>query len=769
MIAVVMSGFIVAALLLIVGKYMRGKLSMALAILPAVIFIYLLSLHSEVAVTKTLLYHYIWIPSIEVNLDFRLDGLSLLFCLMISGIGTLVFIYASGYLKGNPHINRFFAYLCIFMASMLGLVLADNIILLFIFWELTSISSFFLIGFDHANLAARRSALLALAITGGGGFCLLAGFVLMAGISDSYSLEVILQSGSLLTKHRLLPLLLVLLLAGAFTKSAQFPFHFWLPQAMSAPTPVSAYLHSATMVKAGIYLLARFTPVFGDQSLWQIALTVTGGVTMLYGAFHAILRTDLKAVLAYSTVSALGVLVLLLGIGTEAAFIACIVFILVHALYKAALFLITGALEHETGSRDVTALSGLGKVMLPLALAGSLAALSGAGIPFTFGFIGKELIYEATLLSYNPVLLSALAVATNVLLLYAACIAGIKPFTGRLPDPLRHVHSPVAALWLPALVLSLAGVIIGIFPQIIAQPVVEPAVHAMNDSATLLEIKGWHGFNRVLLLSAITLAAGVALYAILRPTHRHGAFLFRFEWLAPENILSRASQKFGMFSLWYTRMLQNGYLRSYLITIIVFLICIVSYRLFTEVNIYMTHEQWSEISVYEALVFVIMVGAIFKTISTTSRLTAIVSMSVVGYCLCLFFVLFSAPDLAMTQFAIDTLTIVLFVLVLLRLPPFIRYANPGLKLRDGFVSLCFGSLIAMIALQVLNEPTNKTISRFYADNAYLEAKGKNIVNVILVDFRGFDTLIEISVLTIAAVGVYSLLKLRVSKDEKEQI
>jgi multicomponent Na+:H+ antiporter subunit A len=767
MIAVVLSGFIVAVLLLIVGKYLRGQRSMILALLPGAIFFYLLSLLSQVTSENVLRYRYPWIPSMEVNLDLRLDGLSLLFGLIISGIGTLVFIYAASYLKANRYLNRFFAYLCVFMGSMLGLVFADNIILLFIFWELTSISSFFLIGFDNAKAEARKSALLALAITGGGGFFLLAGFVLMAGISDSYSFEVIRQSASILKDHSLFPLLVFLLLAGAFTKSAQFPFHFWLPQAMSAPTPVSAYLHSATMVKAGVYLLARFTPVLGDAGVWNIALMIGGSVTMLYGAVHSILRTDLKAVLAYSTVSALGVLVFLIGIGTEAALIACVVFIVVHALYKAALFLITGTLEHETGTRDVTQLRGLGKLMLPMALAGILAAFSGGGIPFTFGFVGKELIYEATLQTNNPLLLTTLAVLTNILLLCAACIAGLRPFLGRLPASLQGVHSPPALLWLPPLILSLAGVGIGISPEMIGQWIVEPAVVSMHHVATPVALKRWHGFNFVVLLSAITIAAGMMIYVLLKSSHGKEAFLFRYEWLAPERMLARITDRFSAFSLWYTRLLQNGYLRSYVMTIIVFLICIVSYRLFSEVNIYMTHKQWSEVTGYEGLVFVIMTGAIFKTISTASRLTAIVSMSVVGYCVCLLFVLFSAPDLAMTQFAIDTLTIVLFVLVLLRLPPFIRYRNTVGKLRDGLVSLSFGSLIAIIALQVLNEPTNKAISRFYADHAYLEAKGKNVVNVILVDFRGLDTLIEITVLAIAAIGVYSLLKLRISKSEKE--
>ena len=767
MIAVVLSGFLVAVLLLFVGKYLNGKISVLFAILPLGIFSYLISLIPEVSAGKGLLYSISWIPSLGVNLDFRLDGLSLLFSLMIAGIGTLVFVYAASYLKGHRHLVRFFGYLCTFMASMLGLVLSDNLILLFVFWELTSISSFFLIAFDNDDARARKSSLMALAITGGGGFFLLAGLVMMGRIYGSYSLEAIRHTDIMLINDPLYPWLLFLVFAGAFTKSAQFPFHFWLPRAMQAPTPVSAYLHSATMVKAGIYLLARFTPLMGEGHLWKTTLLIVGGVTMLYAAMHSILRTDLKAILAYSTISALGMLVFLLGIGTEAAFIACVVFILVHALYKAALFLIAGALDHETGTRDITRLGGLRNVLLPLAVAGVLAAFSGAGIPFTFGFIGKDLIYEATLLSASAIPLTTLAVLTNILLLYAGFVVGIKPFSGKLPADLKDLHLPEVSLWFPALLLGLAGLIIGIFPQVIDQSIVKPALFVMQGMASEIPIRIWHGFNLVLLLSAITLAVGILLYLFLKPSHNHERVIKRFDAVAPSNLLSLTSRLVNAFSLRYTRVLQNGYLRSYLLTIIIFLTGIVAYKLFTEVDIYITREQWSEVSIYEGMLFALMIGAIFKTLYTGSRLTAIVSMGVVGYCICLFFVFFSAPDLAMTQFTIDTLTIVLFVLVMLRLPPFINYTNVGLKIRDGFISVLFGGLIAIIALQILNEPTNKAISRYYADNAYLEAKGKNVVNVILVDFRGFDTLVEITVLTIAAIGVYSLLKLKIKTSEKE--
>lgn len=762
MIIAVLAPFIAGLLFYFVGSRVN-RFALVSVALPLILFIYFLNLLPYTEGYHSHFVHNEWISTIGIHLDFKLDGLSILFSLMITGIGTLIFLYACGYLKNDPSLNRFLSYLCVFMGAMLGVVLSDNVIVLFVFWELTSISSFFLIGFDSGNPEARKNSLIALAITGGGGFMLMAGLVLLSIISESFSIREMAEM-SQLTHHEFYPLILVLIFAGAFTKSAQFPFHFWLPGAMKAPTPVSAFLHSATMVKAGIYLLARLTPVLGDHVYWTIPLMIVGGITMVYGALHSFIRTDLKSILAYSTISALGMLVFLIGMGTEAALFACVVFILVHALYKATLFLVTGVIDHTTGTRDVTRLAGLGAIMVPVAIAGALAALSSAGVPFTFGFLGKELIYEAVLAAENGTILIGLVVFTNILLLYVGFIAGIKPFTGK-PLPGQEFKSPGILLWLPPLVLAAAGITAGVFPFIVDQPLISPAVAAFSGRTEYVPLKIWHGFNIVLLLSAITLAAGVLLYLIKKP------FEFTIpRWLSflnPQNIAMNISALVKGFSLYYTRTFQNGYLRNYLITIILFLVGVVSFKLFTDVDILFVDERWSDIGIYEILVFLLMLSAVIKTLTTTSRLSAIVSMSVVGYSICLLFFFYGAPDLAMTQFTIDTLTIVLFVLVLLKLPPFITDRNTTLKLRDGALAISFGLLIAVIGLQVLNEPTSKDIAKFYADNAYILAKGKNIVNVILVDFRGLDTLIETTVLTIAAVGVYSLLKLRIQPKEKE--
>ncbi|RYZ45534.1 MAG: Na(+)/H(+) antiporter subunit A, partial [Chitinophagaceae bacterium] len=350
-----------------------------------------------------------------------------------TGIGTLVFLYTSAYMKGDRYLDRFYGYLCLFMGAMLGMVLSDNIFTLFVFWELTSISSFFLIGYNNESKESRKSAMISLAVTGLGGFFLLAAFALLGNIAGTYSISEMIGSAAALKGHGLYLLIIGFLFLAAFSKSAQYPLHFWLPGAMKAPTPVSTYLHSATMVKAGIYLLARFTPVLGGVLIWNNTLMIVGGFTMLYAAFHSIFKKDLKEILAYSTISALGMLVFLLGLGTPEALLAATVFIIIHALYKASLFLVTGIVDHETGTRGIGQLAGLRKVMLPVAVAGLLAMLSNSGIPPSFGFVGKDLIYESTLGSeVGATLVTAVTVCTNILLLYASILVGIKPFAGTL-------------------------------------------------------------------------------------------------------------------------------------------------------------------------------------------------------------------------------------------------------------------------------------------------------------------------------------------------
>lgn len=769
MLTAILSGFFFSLFLVFAGKYLKGKLAVLSALVPLGLFIYFASFIKRVSEGEIITQQYEWVPSFGVNLNFTLDGLSLLFSLLITGIGFLVFAYTAEYLKGHKYLDRFYGYLGMFMGAMLGLVLSDNLISLFVFWELTSISSFFLIGFNNTSKASRKSAILALAVTGSGGFLFLAGSLLLGSVAGTYSIAEMVGLTSEIVGSDFYIWIVILLFGAAFTKSAQFPFHFWLPGAMKAPTPVSTYLHSATMVKAGIYLLLRFTPILGGEAIWNDTLIIVGGITMFYSAVHTLFRTDLKGVLAYSTISVLGILVFLIGLGTEYALTAAAVYIVVHALYKATLFLVTGIIDHETGTRDITVLSGLRKVMMPVAIAGFLAAISSAGMPPTIGFVGKDLVYESTLhMGDWSIVLTILAIATNILVLYAGFVAGIKPFTGRLPEAQSKVHMPGFLMWLPPMILALLGLIIGIYPAFIDGPIVKGVVDAVGMGGEEIHLKLWHGFNLILLLSAITLTLGILLYLLLKPSKKREKAIQKFDFIAPKNLILKFGSGVWHFSNLWTRIFQNGFLRNYVSTIILFLVVLVGYSLFNgEQEFYVDFSSFSRMTYYEMILMGIMFLSVLFVVGARSRLTAVVAMGVVGYAICLMFVIYSAPDLAMTQFSIDTLTVILFVLVLSSLPKYLSISDYKMRIIDGVLSIGFGLLITLISLEVLSEPVNKDVSNFYADNAYILAKGKNVVNVILVDFRGSDTLIEISVLTVAALGVFSLLKLRLKRDDRE--
>ncbi len=769
MLTAILTGFIFSILLVFVGKFFKGKLSILASIVPLGLFLYFFQFIAPIADGEVITRSFQWIPSFGVDLGFKLDGLSLLFSLMITGIGFLVFAYTSSYLKGHEYLDRFYGYLAAFMGAMLGLVLSDNMITLFVFWELTSISSFFLIGFNNTNPASRKSAMTALGITGIGGLLLLASALLLNNITGTYSISEMLSMSEAIRGNEFYAVAVLLLFGAAFTKSAQFPFHFWLPGAMKAPTPVSTYLHSATMVKAGIYLLMRFTPILGGENIWNYTLIIVGGITMLYSAIHTLFRTDLKGILAYSTISALGILVFLIGLGTEEAFLAAAVFIIVHALYKATLFLVTGIIDHQTHTRDVARLAGLNKIMLPVGIAGILAAISSAGIPPTIGFIGKELTYEATYHSETIIIISMIAIVlTKILLLYAGFVAGIKPFTGKLPEEHKNVKAPGPIMWIPPVLLATLGLIFGIAPFLIEGALIKPVVTALGGDASEIHLALWHGFNLIFILSLITIGVGTTLYFIIKPSEKLVAVAARYNKISPENILNLINKGFVQFSNFWTNFFQNGYLRNYISIIILFLVVIVGYIMIGNTRFVIDYNSLSKITVYEITTTLILIAGIFYTVFTESRLAAVAAMGVVGLSICLIFVFYSAPDLAMTQFSIDTLTVILFVLVLYKLPKYLKLSDYKTRVRDGVLSSVFGLIITVLALEVLSEPVSKQVGEFYAANSYVEAHGKNVVNVILVDFRGADTLIEVSVLSIAAVGVFGLMKLRLKMRDRKR-
>ncbi len=765
--------FLLAFVMLLFKPQKMARFFKFISVIPLLLFLYLLSYLPAVHYgAKSVFFKNEWIPSLGISLDFKIDGLSMLFSLMITGIGTLIYLYAAEYLKKDENIHRFYCYLTLFMGAMLGVVLSDNLITLFVFWELTSISSYFLIGYNTNEEDSRKSALWALSLTGLGGFLMLASFSLIGMVSGTYSINELLTQPGILVNNEYYYIIISLLFAGAFTKSAQFPFHFWLPGAMKAPTPVSAYLHSATMVKAGIYLLARFSPILSGDEVWNYTLMIVGGVTMVIGALLSVFHKDMKGLLAYTTISALGIIVFLLGIGTETAYYAACTFILVHALYKATLFLVTGIADHETHTRDLSVLRGLGKVMPLVAIAAFIAALSSAGIPLTFGFLSKELFYGVTTGNIwtreSVFILTGIILLTNVFLTSAGFLAGIRPFFGKLPQEFKKIHKPNIFLWLPPVVLSFLTLLFGVLPAIVDQTVINAATSAVFGKSTDIYLSLWHGVNVVLLLSIITIVLGTVLYFTIKPSNKNEGRLKGLDDFSPQTLISNIAVGIRLFAFKYTRFFHNGYLRIYILIIILFFTGIVGYKLFADVPLRVNTEGLSEFRIYEFIVFVITMIAIYIITNTTSRLTSIAALGVVGYSICLIFVFYGAPDLAMTQFAIDTLTVVLFVLVLFKLPPFLKFSNGKIQFRDGIISVSFGVLISLITLQALVSPADKSVSKFYADNAYVMAKGKNVVNVILVDYRGFDTMIETIVLSIAAIGVYSILKYKTQDGEKSE-
>jgi len=768
MLEAVLLGFLFSLFLVFAGSYFRGRLAVLSSLIPLSLFIYFSTFISEIADGKVIYENHEWIPSFGVNLSFTLDGLALLFALMITGVGTLVFVYTSAYLKDHKYLDRFYGYLSLFMAAMLGLVLSDNLMTMFIFWELTSISSFYLIGFNNDKEDSRKSALIALGVTGIGGLMLLGGAVLLGDVVGTYRISEMLSSREAIADSSHYVLILFFIFSAAFTKSAQFPFHFWLPEAMKAPTPVSTYLHSATMVKAGVYLLFRMTPVLNGGEIWHTVLIVVGGITMIYSAIHIIFRTDLKGILAYSTISALGILVFLIGIGTQAALIAAAVFIVVHALYKASLFLITGIIDHETGTRDVTQLAGLRKVLLPVAIAGFIAALISGGVPPTLGFVGKDLIYESTLhFKDNAILLTIIALSTNVLLFYAGFVAGVKPFIGKLPKKFEKVHLPSPLMWVPPLIMTCAGLVFGLFPGLIETAIAKPIAMTQALQFEDFHLKLWHGFNTILALSATTLILGTVLYFVLKPKHSLENTIAKLDVIAPKTLLLNLSEGFAVFSKYWTNIFQTGYLRHYLFIIVSFLILLLGYLIFSDFSLKIDTSSLADLTIYEISILIMLLLGVLYTVFTKSRLAAVASLGVVGLSFSLLFLFYSAPDLAMTQFSVDTLTVILFVLVLYRLPKYLNLSDSRLRIKHGILSVSFGVLITLLILKVLGETKNTEVTEFYAENAYKLAKGKNIVNVILVDFRGIDTMIEISVLIVAALGVFGLLKLRLKTKDKK--
>jgi multicomponent Na+:H+ antiporter subunit A len=736
-----------------------GRIS---SVIPLGLFVALFYFMPQVAAGAVLRIQLNWIPSLGVTLSIMIDGLSLLFGLIICCVGFFVSVYAADYLPGSADRGRFFAYFHGFLLAMLGLVLADNMLSLFVFWELTTLISYLLIGFECESETARRNARQALLITGSGGLALLIGFLLLGGITDTYDLSLLAAQSDKIKADPLYFAVLLMVFIGSFTKSAQFPFHFWLPNAMTAPTPISAFLHSATMVKAGIYLLARLHPILGGTAAWMGTLVIAGGITALIGAILAINASDLKRILAFTTIMALGILTMFLGGKTTPALTAAMTFLMVHSLYKSSLFLAVGIIDHQTGTRIIDQLGGLLKPMPITAFATVTAALSMAGFPLFFGFIGKEIMYKGALTEdLFPVFATSAALLANSLVVAVAGLVTVKPFLGNLPAKLRQPHEAPVTMWLGPVFMGALGLIFGIFPDWVGHWLIEPAVRAFHPSMEDIQLKLFYGINEPLLLSITTLTLGAILYRIRKQLRK---FIFKILSLIPfqfEHVYTGALEGIAKYAKIQTTVLQNGSLHRYLSVIIVAVLIGVGLPFLSDytslavmLNFDATIADWLTIGI-----IIIAVGVV---VIARSRLLAICCLGVVGTGIAMLFLMHGAPDVALTQLLVETLTVIIVALVLLRLPQLnARRLTPApVKIWNGLLAASIGAIVTALILAVNRTDLDRSLTDFFEANSYLAAHGRNIVNVILVDFRSFDTLGEITVVALAGLAGYALIQKR---------
>lgn len=709
---------------------------------------------------QTLYDHIQWLDIVGIHISFRFDGLSLLFSLLILGIGCLVIFYARYYLSEKDSLPKLYAYLLLFMTAMLGIVMSNNMLQLWFFWELTSISSFLLISYWSDKAEARKGALMALIITGAGGLALLAGLLILGNIVGSYQIDQVLASGELIKQSQWYEVSLVLILLGAFTKSAQFPFHFWLPHAMAAPTPVSAYLHSATMVKAGIFLMARFYPVLAGTDIWFIIVSLTGLATLLLGAYVALFKHDLKGLLAYSTISHLGLITLLLGLDTELATVAAIFHIINHATFKASLFMATGIIDHETGTRDMRKLNGMWKYMPFTATLAMVSAAAMAGVPLLNGFLSKEMFFAETLhsqllgsMSWLIPVLATLAGALSVA--YSARFIHDVFFNGDPIDLPKQPHEAPRYMRVPIEILVAICLLVGMFPNLVVDGLLDVASSAVLTTKTpVFEIALWHGFNLPLLMSALAVVGGLTIYTL----RKH---LFQFQASLPtlegRSIFEKSFESILLWCQMRIEQFENGSLQRYIIILIAVFLFFASAPLF-DMQKLVGESQLRPIDMFNAVGSALLIaGAVATVIWHRQRMVSLIMISIVGLMVSVAFTRFSAPDLALTQLSVEVVTIVLLMLALFFLPQKTPKESTSIRvLRDVLIATGCGVVVGSICYALITRPLD-SISQFFIANAKTGGGGTNVVNVILVDFRGFDTLGEITVLGIAALGIYKLL------------
>lgn len=708
-----------------------------------------------------------WLPQLGIDFSFRLDSLGLLFALLISGIGTLIYIYAYYYLNPKNSLSKLYLLLMLFMAAMLGISLSNNLIILLIFWELTSISSFLLVGYWSNYEAAQRGSRMALTITGMGGLAMLGGFVLLGQITGTYQLDQILTMTEQIQSHHLFVPTLLLILLGAFTKSAQFPFHFWLPNAMAAPTPVSAYLHSATMVKAGLFLVARLLPIFAGAALFHNIVTFVGLFTLCMASFFAIFKEDLKGLLAYSTISHLGLIMCLLGIGSPLAVAAAIFHIINHATFKAALFMIAGIIDHESGTRDLRKLSGLWQLLPFTATLTMITAASMAGVPLTNGFLSKEMFFTELVASLSGPLMVGSAIVATLAGIFAVAysirlVHGVF-FDGPLGKqvPNKDAHEPAFGMRAPATLLAILCILVGLLPALLVEKIVNSTTQATTQNFAFegTHLALWHGFNLPLLMSVIALLGGIIFYFSLAK----GGALREID-LDPKLGRLQGRVLFDLFlknlllnSRRFRRATENGKLQSYLLWIVIFTVGLVGFPLLSNAVGTGTREL-THAPALAIILWLLLFSACWMLLwFHHERIKAVLISGAVGLVVTMVFIGFSAPDLALTQITVDVVTTVLLLMSLSLLPQLTPYeSSPTRRWRDAIIALGGGLGIAAIAWLIMTRDHN-SISWFFLQQSIPLGGGTNVVNVILVDFRGFDTFGEITVLGIAAIGVLSLM------------
>ncbi|WP_273796454.1 Na+/H+ antiporter subunit A [Bacillus sp. AGSP2] len=791
----ILSPFLFAFIIPFLAKYAkRVHTGWFVLILPVLLFIYFLPMIRMTQSGETLRSVLEWIPSLGINFTVYIDGLGLLFALLITGIGSLVTLYSIFYLsKEKEQLGPFYVYLLMFMGAMLGVVLVDNVMVLYMFWELTSLSSFLLIGYWYKREKSRYGAAKSLLITVSGGLCMLGGFILLYLITDSFSIREMVHQVQLIVGHELFIPAMILILLGAFTKSAQFPFYIWLPDAMEAPTPVSAYLHSATMVKAGIYVIARFSPIFAFSAQWFWIVSLVGLFTMVWGSFHAVKQTDLKSILAFSTVSQLGMIISMLGVSAAAlhyghteyytvAAMAAIFHLINHATFKGSLFMAVGIIDHETGTRDIRKLGGLMAIM-PITFTISLiGTFSMAGLPPFNGFLSKEMFFTSMLRVTHfdlfnvqtwGVLFPLFAWIGSVFTFIYSMKLLFKTFRGNYqPEQLeKPAHEAPVGMLVPPVILVALAVSLFFFPNILSYSLIEPAMNSIYPTLLAghekfhVHISQWHGVTTELLMTAGIVVIGTIGYLSLNKWK--GIYKLFPSKLTLNRLYDKLLTLMEKGSYRVTKQYMTGFLRDYLLYIFAGFIILIGGAFAIKGGFSFKTEGMAKIGVYEIILTLVMISATVATVFARSRLTAIIALGVVGYTLALFFVIFRAPDLALTQLVIETISVALFLLCFYHLPKLrLKTKTRTFRMTNFIISLGVGVIVTLLGIASSSQRTKDSIASFFVKHSHDLGGGDNVVNVILVDFRGFDTMFEITVLTIAALGIYSMIKTKVKEEGK---